>query len=164
MLIDQYGARLPDPGEQRLAEDAESRPDGDAFEGDWILPVAAWRANADTMRARIDAGQLRIILELDGADTAVVSEFATDLPRFKRLDIRFPGFADGRGYSLGVLLRTRHHYRGGLRGIGVEADNLPALRQCGYDSFELDAELEPALIREILNNAGTPHALSLGTG
>lgn len=161
MLIDQHGATLPEPGDQRPADADGSAPALDAPQGDWILPAANWIEHADSLRQRIDSGQLRVALELEGADAAVLDELAADLSRIHRIDVRFPGFADGRGYSLGVMLRTRHQYRGGLRAIGVEADNLASLQQCGYDSFELVSELDQGLIREILNNAGSPHALAL---
>ena len=52
--------------------------------------------------------------------------------------IRFPKFGDGRGFSIGRLLRERHGYKGELRAVGeVARDHLHALAQCGFDAFEL---------------------------
>jgi uncharacterized protein (DUF934 family) len=52
--------------------------------------------------------------------------------------IEFPRFTDGRGYSLGRLLRERHGYRGELRAVGnVLRDQLFYMHRCGFDAFEL---------------------------
>jgi len=62
--------------------------------------------------------------------------------------VEFPQFTDGRGYSIGRLLRERYGYTGELRAVGeVLRDNLFYLSRCGYDSFVLaeGANLETAL-------------------
>ena len=52
--------------------------------------------------------------------------------------INFPKFSDGRGYSIGRLLRERYGYKGELRAIGeVARDHLHAMEQCGFNSFQL---------------------------
>lgn len=52
--------------------------------------------------------------------------------------VEFPRFTDGRGYSLGRLLRERHGYRGELRAVGnVLRDQLFYMHRCGFDAFEL---------------------------
>jgi len=52
--------------------------------------------------------------------------------------VEFPRFTDGRGYSLGRLLRERHGYRGELRAVGnVLRDQLYYMHRCGFDAFEL---------------------------
>lgn len=54
------------------------------------------------------------------------------------LAVEFPRFTDGRGYSLGRLLRERHGYRGELRAMGnVLRDQLYFMHRCGFDAFEL---------------------------
>ena len=63
---------------------------------------------------------------------------ADKLPGLKLVAVNFPKYADGRGYSIGRLLRERYGYRGELRAIGVVArDHLQLLAQCGFDSFQL---------------------------
>ncbi|MFY9315035.1 MAG: DUF934 domain-containing protein [Burkholderiales bacterium] len=60
------------------------------------------------------------------------------LPGLKAVAVNFPKYADGRGYSLGRLLRERYGYQGELRAIGVVArDQLQLLARCGFDSFQL---------------------------
>lgn len=55
-----------------------------------------------------------------------------------RVDVHFPQFADGRGYSIARLLRQRYGYRGELRAVGhITRDHLFAMAQVGFDAFEL---------------------------
>jgi uncharacterized protein (DUF934 family) len=63
---------------------------------------------------------------------------ADKLPGLKVVAVNFPKYADGRGYSIGRLLRERYGYKGELRAVGVVArDHLQLLAQCGFDSFQL---------------------------
>ena len=55
-----------------------------------------------------------------------------------RIEVNFPKFGDGRGYSIARLLRTRYGYRGELRAVGhITRDLLFFLERCGFDSYEL---------------------------
>lgn len=55
-----------------------------------------------------------------------------------RVEIDFPEFGDGRGFSIARLLRSRHGYRGELRAVGrVTRDHLYYMEKCGFDAFEL---------------------------
>ena len=55
-----------------------------------------------------------------------------------RVEVNFPKYGDGRGYSIARLLRERHGYRGELRAVGVVAiDLLYYMEQSGFDAFEL---------------------------
>ena len=68
-----------------------------------------------------------------GDDPAAVA-----LEGVTRVEVNFPKFGDGRGYSIARLLRTRHGYRGELRAVGqITRDHLLALERCGFDAFEL---------------------------
>jgi len=59
--------------------------------------------------------------------------------------VSFPKFSDGRGYSIGRLLRERHGYRGELRAVGeVARDHLHAMEQCGFNSFQMRDGEDPA--------------------
>jgi uncharacterized protein (DUF934 family) len=60
------------------------------------------------------------------------------LGRAARVEVNFPKFGDGRGYSIARLLRERHGYRGELRAVGhITRDLLLFLESCGFDAFEL---------------------------
>jgi uncharacterized protein (DUF934 family) len=55
-----------------------------------------------------------------------------------RVEVNFPKFGDGRGYSIGRLLRERYGYKGELRAVGeVARDHLYYMESCGFDAFLL---------------------------
>jgi uncharacterized protein (DUF934 family) len=55
-----------------------------------------------------------------------------------RIEVNFPKFGDGRGFSIARLLRERHGYKGELRAVGeVARDHLYYMEQCGFDAFLL---------------------------
>jgi len=61
-----------------------------------------------------------------------------------RVEVNFPKFGDGRGYSIARLLRERYGYRGELRAVGhITRDLLFYLESCGFDAFELRAGEDP---------------------
>ncbi len=88
-----------------------------------LVPEAQWNEN----------GGAGLLLEVDTEPSE----------RFAKADliaVNFPAFNDGRGLSLGVLLRTRIGFTGELRAVGaVTADILHYLARCGFDSFELES-------------------------
>jgi uncharacterized protein (DUF934 family) len=76
------------------------------------------------------------VVRLEPADDPAA--IADRLAGATRVEVNFPKFADGRGYSLARLLRERHGYRGELRAVGqVARDNLHFLERCGFDAFLL---------------------------
>jgi uncharacterized protein (DUF934 family) len=71
--------------------------------------------------------------------------------RLKLVEIAFPRFRDGRGYSAARILRE-NGYRGELRAEGdVLVDQILFMRRCGFDSFAPHAPLDPKLVEEALN-------------
>jgi len=55
-----------------------------------------------------------------------------------RVEVNFPKFGDGRGYSIARLLRERYGYRGELRAVGqVVKDHLLYMESVGFDAFLL---------------------------
>ena len=79
-------------------------------------------------------------------------ELIPHLERLALVEVNFPAFGDGRGYSSARLLREAG-YEGELRAVGdVLVDQVAYMRRCGFDAFEPDAalnedELETALSR-----------------
>ncbi|MFN3989850.1 MAG: DUF934 domain-containing protein [Erythrobacter sp.] len=64
------------------------------------------------------------------------------LDRLALVEINFPSFGDGRGYSAARILREAG-YAGELRAVGeVLIDQLSHLRRCGFDSFAPDKRLD----------------------
>ena len=79
--------------------------------------------------------------------------FAERLGAAARVEVNFPKFSDGRGYSIARLLRERHGYRGELRAVGdIQRDQLFYLSRVGFDAFQLregeDADEALAALRD----------------
>lgn len=72
------------------------------------------------------------------------------LSRLQLIEVSFPSFRDGRGYSTGRVLREAG-YAGELRAAGdVLVDQLPFMRRCGFDSFAPEAPIDPATLDRAL--------------
>ncbi len=68
------------------------------------------------------------------------------LDRVKLVEIDFPRFRDGRGYSSARVLREAG-YTGELKATGdVLVDQMLFMRRCGFDSFAPDAPVDPAVL------------------
>jgi uncharacterized protein (DUF934 family) len=94
-----------------------------------IVPLAFWLAANDDLRARRDVG-----VWLAPADDPAL--LAADVARLPLIAVDFPKFTDGRGYSIGRLLRERFGFAGELRAVGdVQRDQLYYLHQVGFDAF-----------------------------
>jgi uncharacterized protein (DUF934 family) len=82
------------------------------------------------------------VLRLEPSDEPAA--FADQLGGAARVEVNFPKFGDGRGYSIGRLLRERYGYRGELRAVGhITRDLLFYLESCGFDAFELRPGEDP---------------------
>jgi uncharacterized protein (DUF934 family) len=65
------------------------------------------------------------------------------LERLRLVEINFPVFGDGRGYSSARILREAG-YTGELRAVGeVLVDQIAYMRRCGFDAFAPDQPLDP---------------------
>jgi uncharacterized protein (DUF934 family) len=104
-----------------------------------FVPLADWLADRERLLA--EGGPVGVRLE-PADDPAAI---APDLESLQAIAVNFPTFADGRGYSLGRLLRERHGWRGELRAVGeVLRDQLFYLARCGFDTFALRDDQDPA--------------------
>lgn len=66
------------------------------------------------------------------------------LGRIQLVEVNFPVFGDGRGYSAARVLREAG-YAGELRAVGdVLVDQIAYMRRCGFDAFAPDVPLNPA--------------------
>ncbi|WP_267397538.1 MULTISPECIES: DUF934 domain-containing protein [unclassified Sphingomonas] len=96
--------------------------------------------------------------------TAVRLEAGEDaralLPQIGQLalvEVSFPTFRDGRGYSAARVLREAG-YTGELRAAGdVLVDQLPLMRRCGFDSFAPEAPIDEATLARSLARYPTPY-------
>jgi uncharacterized protein (DUF934 family) len=64
------------------------------------------------------------------------------LDRLALIEVNFPTFGDGRGYSSARILREAG-YTGELRAVGdLGVDQLSHMRRCGFDAFAPDQMLD----------------------
>jgi uncharacterized protein (DUF934 family) len=72
------------------------------------------------------------------------------LDRLALIEIAFPKFRDGRGYSSARILREAG-YSGELRAQGdVLVDQIAFMKRCGFDSFAPEASLNPEAVERAL--------------
>jgi uncharacterized protein (DUF934 family) len=70
------------------------------------------------------------------------------LDRLSLIEIDFPVFGDGRGYSAAQILREAG-YTGELRASGdVLLDQLAYMRRCGFDAFAPDSPINAELMQQ----------------
>jgi uncharacterized protein (DUF934 family) len=129
-----------DPGEEIV----------DIPAGPVIVPLAVWQSRRGDLEQRGDP--FGVWLKPDDEPSAA----AADLGRFAIVAVHFPKHGDGRGYSTGVLLRTRFGYRGELRAFGdVGRDHLLQLARCGFDAFRLAGHRDPDAALAAFDELGT---------
>ena len=124
-----------------IADDWQLLPattDGSAAhlpDGKLIVPLNVWLAQADAIAERNQPFGVWLDSSQDPADIAdAVDAFAV-------IAVNFPKFADGRGYSIAALLRTRYGYQGELRAIGdVLRDQLFYMQRVGFNAFAVRAD------------------------
>jgi uncharacterized protein (DUF934 family) len=107
-------------------------PEGEALPatGRIIVPLATWLAQHAQLSAR--AGEVGVWLKPDDEP----GQLARDVARLPLIAVQFPQFTDGRGYSIGRLLRERFGYKGELRAIGdVLRDQIFYMASVGFNAF-----------------------------
>lgn len=101
-------------------------------------PVADPGVTVDSFSEQTNAAAVRI----EPGDDA--RALLPHLDRLKLVEVNFPAFTDGRGFSSARILREAG-YTGELRAVGdLPVDHLSHLRRCGFDSFAPDHQLNPA--------------------
>ncbi|AUN93811.1 DUF934 domain-containing protein [Pseudazoarcus pumilus] len=111
--------------------------------GPALVPLAIWKSRHDELP---EGSGVWLAGDEDPAD---IADNLTALPV---IGVNFPKFADGRGYSIATLLRSRYGYTGELRAIGdVLRDQFNYLSRCGFDALQpaegrySEAQLEAAI-------------------
>jgi uncharacterized protein (DUF934 family) len=104
-----------------------------------LLPLALWQSQRAKLVAAAGSGRpIRFGLQL--APTDDPAAVAADVENFTIIAVEFPKFGDGRGFSIGRLLRERYGYAGELRAVGeVMRDQMFFMLRCGFDAFLLAA-------------------------
>ena len=111
----------------------DSSDDCDPAAGDvCIVPFDYW-ASPTSPRPSSKAG-----FWVDG--DADVEQVSAHLEGASLIAVKFPAFADGRGLSLGALLRSRYGFRGELRAFGdILPDLAQYLHRSGFDAFLVES-------------------------
>ena len=116
--------------------------DRESAVADMIVPLDLWLAKKNDLTQRTG----RVGVWLDSHEEPDL--LAGDLSTLPLVAVNFPQFVDGRGYSIGRLLRERYGYRGELRAIGdVLRDQVFYLHRCGFNALAVraDKSIEDAL-------------------
>ncbi|MFP5395153.1 MAG: DUF934 domain-containing protein [Alphaproteobacteria bacterium] len=101
-------------------------------------PVADPAVTVDAFGDQTNAAAVR----LEPGDDA--RDLLPHLARLQLIEVNFPVFGDGRGYSAARILREAG-YQGEIRAVGeVLVDQIAFMRRCGFDSFAPDVPLDPA--------------------
>ncbi len=101
-------------------------------------PVADPAVTVDSFGEQTNASAVR----LEPGDEA--RDLLPHLDRLKLIEVNFPAYTDGRGYTSARVLREAG-YTGELRAVGdVLVDQLAYMRRCGFDSFAPERELNVA--------------------
>jgi uncharacterized protein (DUF934 family) len=94
---------------------------------------------AVTVESVLDQTNAAAVRIEPGDDARLLLPF---LDRLALVEVNFPVFGDGRGYSAARILREAG-YTGELRAVGqVLIDQLSHMRRCGFDSFAPDRRLD----------------------
>ncbi len=102
--------------------------------GNLIVPLAFWSKERVALAQRVG----KTGAWLSGNDDPTRLADVRELVKLPVLAVHFSQFVDGRGYSIGRLLRERYAFSGQLRAFGdVLRDQLPYLARCGFNAFLL---------------------------
>lgn len=89
-----------------------------------------------------------------------VRQLLPHLARLKLVEVAFPKFRDGRGYSSSRILREAG-FAGEIRAVGdVLVDQLGFMRRVGFDSFAPDAPLDRHVVQATLDRYPYPYMKS----
>lgn len=98
------------------------------------VTLARFLAEREALLARNEA----IGVRLEPADDPAL--LRDDLDRLRLIEVSFPKYTDGRGYSHAQLLRRRYGYTGELRAVGhVLRDQLGYMVRAGFDALDYDS-------------------------
>ncbi|AKM10695.1 DUF934 domain-containing protein [Croceicoccus naphthovorans] len=99
----------------------------------------------DSFGEQTNAGAVRI----EPGDDA--RELLPHISHLTRVEVNFPVFGDGRGYSAARILREAG-YEGEIRAVGdVAVDQIAYMRRCGFDAFAPDKAMNKADVEAALN-------------
>ena len=125
MPLIKHGAESDDPWD--YVEDGAELSDGGYF----TVRLSRFLAEAPTLSDR----NTRVGVRLASDDN--VEELVPYLQQIQLIEIDFPKYTDGRGYSQAQLLRRRYGYEGELRAVGhILRDQIFYMNRSGIDAYD----------------------------
>lgn len=110
---------------------------------------------AITLDAFLDGQTNAGAVRLEAGDDA--RALLPSLGQLALVEVSFPSFRDGRGYSAARILREAG-YTGELRAAGdVLVDQIPHMRRCGFDSFAPEAPVDTQTLQRSLARYDHPY-------
>lgn len=108
------------------------------------VSLSRFRSETELLLARnTDIG-----VRLEPADDP--HELEEHIDRLDLIEVSFPKYTDGRGYSQAQLLRRRLGYDGELRAVGhVLRDQILYMNRSGFDAFETERAELPSIIEAL---------------
>jgi uncharacterized protein (DUF934 family) len=108
--------------------------------GKLIVPLSVFIARRSELQARISNNEIGIWVDTHEVLETLI-ENQTDINALPIIAIHVERCADGRIFSLGVLLRSRYGFKNELRAIGdVLRDQLFFLKRSGFTSYLIRAD------------------------
>ena len=134
----EQGLSATDPDQTDIGNDAALRYRDDVPHAEPAVTLYAFVADQSNATAvRIEAG-------------GRCARAHSLLDRIGLVEVSFPSFRDGRGYSSARILREAG-YTGELRAAGdVLVDQMPFMRRCGFDAFAPDAPIDAEVLARSL--------------
>ncbi|MSP85859.1 MAG: DUF934 domain-containing protein [Methylotenera sp.] len=125
--------------------------------GKLIVPLTVLIARKAELQTRIDANEIGVWLDTHEVLETLIENQA-NLNALPLIAVHVERCADGRIFSLGVLLRTRYGFKNELRAIGdVLRDQLFFLKRSGFTSFAIRADRSATEAIASLNDFTQPY-------
>jgi uncharacterized protein (DUF934 family) len=116
-------------------------------EGDITVSLTRW--NKEKTLLKNHQGNIGVRLNSD----ADVNELANDIETLTLIELNFPAFTDGRGFSHARILRKDLNYQGEIRAVGnYMADQAFYLSRVGVDAFHMENSDNLAVALSTLND------------
>ena len=125
--------------------------------GKLIVPLSVFIARRSELQARISKNEIGVWVDTHEVLETLIENQA-DINALPIIAVHVERFADGRIFSLGVLLRSRYGFKNELRAIGdVLRDQLFFLKRSGFTSYLIRADRSAEQALTSLNDFTNPY-------
>ena len=125
--------------------------------GKIILPLSVYLKNRDALQDRAKNNEIALWIATHETLDLLIS-VEKDINIFPLIAVFVERFQDGRIFTLGNLLRTRHQFKNTLRAFGdVLQDQLFYLKRSGFDSYLIKEGKDPNEALKALQSFSDPY-------